>query len=60
MRCTMGAPQARAQARHYLGLAHKLDGQPYAEIARNFAMYYAQRAKDLEEPTHELKRASGD
>jgi hypothetical protein len=55
----MDASQARAQARHYLELAHKLGDQPEAERAREMAEYYMQRMRDLEEPTYELKRASG-
>jgi hypothetical protein len=55
----MDASQARAQVRHYLELAHKLGDQPDAERAREMAAYYMQHIRDLEEPTYELKRASG-
>jgi hypothetical protein len=54
----MDASQARAQARHYLELAHKLGDQPEAERAREMAEHYMQRMRDLEGPTYELKRAS--
>jgi hypothetical protein len=52
----MDTAQARAQARHYFELAHKLGDQPEAERAREMAAYYMQRLRDLEEPTYELKR----
>ena len=52
----MDTAQARAQARHYLELAHKLGDQPEAERAREMAAYYMQRLRDLEEPTYELIR----
>jgi hypothetical protein len=54
----MDASQARAQVRHYLALSHRLDGQPEAERAREMARYYAERAKELDEPTYELKQVS--
>jgi hypothetical protein len=54
----MDASQARAQARHYSNLEHKLRGQPEAESAHEMAEYYMQRARELEEPTYELKRSA--